>query len=540
MAKALYRTYRPRNFDEVLGQDAVVNVLKNQIKTGKISHAYLFEGERGSGKTTCAKIFAKAVNCLNPKDGSPCNTCENCKSIDEETTLDFVEMDGASNRRIDDIRELRDKVIYPPSKLKYKVYIIDEAHMITREAFNALLKIMEEPPSHLIFILCTTEADKIPSTILSRVQKFNFKRIEHKYILKEIERILNDLDITMDIESKNLIIKNAHGAMRDALSILDKIISTGKNEYTISEIDKLLGTVDFENIYKLYRSINEFNSKEALENLFYLRNLNKSDNEILEQLLIFYRDILIYSNTKNSKFLENYDTESYVKEECKLTDFLRLEYNVKIISDFLSKIEKSDNPKILSELCILKLINYKIENDFENRIERIENYLFNNKSLYENNLPEDKEILKRKNNIEKNKEELKNSNNLNLGKTNLYKEEKKDKEIPTNKILTEENIKEILLKSAGPIVAECVDKNIHILENEVNFSINRDNEFVFEILNEKKESIKNEIFNFTGKEYNIKVKFEEKKEEIENSSKEIEKTSLDKLKDIFGEDIKLK
>src|SRR5699024_10208571 len=163
MAKALYRQYRPQTFDQVLGQDRVVNVLKNQVQKGMISHAYLFAGERGCGKTTCAKIFAKAINCKNPKNGSPCLECENCLSIDNETTMDVVEMDVASNRRIDDIRQIKETVMYPPNNLKYKVYIIDEAHMITKEAFNALLKIMEEPPSHLVFILATTEIDKIPS-----------------------------------------------------------------------------------------------------------------------------------------------------------------------------------------------------------------------------------------------------------------------------------------------------------------------------------------------------------------------------------------
>ena len=169
MAKALYREYRPKRFDEILGQDRVVNVLRNQVITGKISHAYIFSGERGTGKTSTAKIFAKAINCKNPKNGSPCLECENCLAIENETTIDVVEMDAASNRRIDDIRNLKDNVIYPPNNLKYKVYIIDEAHMITREAFNALLKIMEEPPKHLVFILATTEIEKVPSTILSRV-----------------------------------------------------------------------------------------------------------------------------------------------------------------------------------------------------------------------------------------------------------------------------------------------------------------------------------------------------------------------------------
>ncbi|WP_306483810.1 DNA polymerase III subunit gamma/tau, partial [Anaerococcus sp.] len=231
MAKALYRQYRPKTFDKVLGQDRVVNVLKNQVKNNNFSHAYIFAGERGCGKTTCAKIFAKAINCLHPVDGSPCLECENCKAIDDESTIDIIEMDAASNRRIDDIRNLKDNVIYPPNKLKYKVYIIDEAHMITREAFNALLKIMEEPPSHLVFILATTEIDKIPNTILSRAQNFEFNKIEKGKIKEQISLILKDKNIEMENEAIDLIIRKAKGAMRDALSILDQVLSYDTKAY---------------------------------------------------------------------------------------------------------------------------------------------------------------------------------------------------------------------------------------------------------------------------------------------------------------------
>src|SRR5699024_6669639 len=255
MAKALYRQYRPKIFEEVLGQDKVINVLKNQIKNNNFSHAYLFAGERGCGKTSAAKIFAKAINCLNPQDGSPCLECENCRAIEEETSLDVVEMDAASNRRIDDIRNLRDNVIYPPANLKYKVYIIDEAHMITREAFNALLKIMEETPKHLVFILATTEIDKIPKTILSRVQKFEFNKIDDSKIKEQINIILKDLDIKMENDAIDLIIRKAKGAMRDALSILDQVLSFDKDEFLLKDVEFILGSVDFEKIDRLVKNI---------------------------------------------------------------------------------------------------------------------------------------------------------------------------------------------------------------------------------------------------------------------------------------------
>ena len=183
MYQALYRQYRPKTFDEVLGQNHITNILKNQIQKGNIGHAYLFSGTRGTGKTSTAKIFSRAVNCLNPNNGNPCNGCEICKGILDESIMDIIEMDAASNRKIDDIRDLKDKVIYPPSRTSYKVYIIDEVHMLTTEAFNALLKTLEEPPKHLIFILATTEPQKLPQTILSRCQRFDFKRITTKDII---------------------------------------------------------------------------------------------------------------------------------------------------------------------------------------------------------------------------------------------------------------------------------------------------------------------------------------------------------------------
>ena len=317
MAKALYRQYRPQKFDDVLGQDRVVNVLKNQVKSSQISHAYLFAGERGCGKTTCAKIFAKAINCLNPKDGSPCGECENCKTIDEESSMDVVEMDAASNRRIDDIRSLKETVIYPPNSLKYKVYIIDEAHMITKEAFNALLKIMEEPPSHLVFILATTEIDKIPKTILSRVQQFEFNKIEKDSIIKQIDIILDDYGIKMDNKAKELIVSKANGAMRDALSILDQVLSIDIKDFTIDEVENILGVVDSESISNLLDNIIALNQKDSLEILFRLRANNKDNLEILESLIAYLRDIMVYKISGSYKNLSSTDNIDDIAEKAK-------------------------------------------------------------------------------------------------------------------------------------------------------------------------------------------------------------------------------
>ena len=223
--KALYRKFRPRIFEEVVGQTSVTQTLRNQIASGKIGHAYLFSGIRGTGKTSTAKIFSRSVNCLNPSDGNPCNVCEICQGIIDERIMDVVEIDAASNNGVDHIRELRENVKYPPSEAKYKVYIVDEVHMLSQGAFNALLKTLEEPPSYVIFILATTESHKIPATIHSRCQEYEFKRLGYDDILYQLTMVTDSMNISVDDESLRLIINNAEGAMRDALSLLDQVIS---------------------------------------------------------------------------------------------------------------------------------------------------------------------------------------------------------------------------------------------------------------------------------------------------------------------------
>ena len=372
MAKALYREYRPQTFDQVLGQDRVVNVLKNQVKNNNFSHAYIFAGERGCGKTTCAKIFAKAINCLNPKDGSPCLECENCKAIDEETTIDIIEMDAASNRRIDDIRNLKDNVIYPPNKLKYKVYIIDEAHMITREAFNALLKIMEEPPSHLVFILATTEIDKIPNTILSRAQNFEFNKIDSSKIKEQINIILRDKKIKMENEAIDLIIRKAKGAMRDALSILEQVISYNNEEFTVSDVENLLGVVDFYAVDKLTSAIFAYEQKEALSYIFNLRANNKSNKDILDSLTFYLRDIMIYKMSGDESIFENEERADFIRKKSSEIEIDRLLDMLDILNDYANKLRTSDNTDLIIELMIVRLINFKDVKSLDSRLRILE------------------------------------------------------------------------------------------------------------------------------------------------------------------------
>ncbi|WP_195217720.1 DNA polymerase III subunit gamma/tau [Anaerococcus vaginalis] len=579
MAKALYREYRPQKFSDVLGQDRVVNVLKNQVKSGQISHAYLFAGERGCGKTTCAKIFAKAINCLNLIDSSPCGECENCKSIEEESTMDVVEMDAASNRRIDDIRNLKETVVYPPNNLKYKVYIIDEAHMITREAFNALLKIMEEPPSHLVFILATTEIEKIPKTILSRVQKFEFNKIGREDIIKQIDIILSDRNITIEQEAKELIVKKAKGAMRDALSILDQVLSIDKNNFTLKDVENILGLVDFESLDKLIANIISYNQKDSLDLLFDLRNNNKDDKDILDGLVGYFRDIMIYKTSQNQKYIENLDYLDLIKEKIEKISSDRLVSYLEILNDYSNRMKLSDNSALLMEMAILRLINLKDDENILSRLKKLEennssnsidiinklvdkkfeninlnNFIKNSKPSLdyekkeENNiekLDENEKIFEEKNKDIENKEidnkieenfENKHSDNEDIESENSFEDISLEKE--------EENIfLNEFTSSCSPIL------KVWIRDEGFNYDINVDiftiyftNNLYYQFLEGAKAKIKEILKNVSGRDFTIKVSsIDKKKSNKNNSIRESKNDSNDdvmkKLEKVFGNNL---
>ena len=376
MKQAIYREFRPKDFTRVVGQSHIVEILKNQIKTGNLGHAYLFSGIRGTGKTSCAKIFARAVNCLNPKDGNPCNECENCKMILNDKALEVVEMDAASNRRIDDIRELKEKVIYPPQIVKYKVYIIDEAHMITNEGFNALLKILEEPPKHLIFILATTEIDKLPDTIISRCQRFEFKRIHNLDIVKNINYILNNLNVEVEEDGINLISELSSGAMRDALSLLDQVVATGKEKITVEDINECLGLVNLNKLFELSNSILNSSKNETIENFRNLVENGKTPNNIIIDLIKHFRNIvLVKSIKKELTTLNDVEYKRYLEH----SNQFRMDELIFILENLLDvedKMKKSDMQNALAELLIIKICSYRKEkSEMEKRIEALENMI---------------------------------------------------------------------------------------------------------------------------------------------------------------------
>lgn len=355
MYLALYRKYRSKTFDTVVGQKHVTEILKHQVKNNEISHAYLFSGTRGTGKTSVAKILSRAVNCLNPQDGNPCNECNICKEIFKDRLMDVVEMDAASNNGVDDIRELKEKVIYPPGLSKYKVYIIDEVHMLSRGAFNALLKILEEPPSHLIFILATTEPEKIPQTVLSRCQRFNFKRLSVEEIKDNLRYISIQEGKTVEEEVFTLIANNSDGAMRDALSLLDQCFSYDE-EITYDRATDILGFTDTEYIFKLCNEIIEKNHIEALKVVDEVFNQGKDLNQFIKDLAFHFRNLLISSEMDNTgNLIYSKDIERY-KEQGKKFGTSYILNAISIINELTSQARYAMDVRLVLEMGIVKLI----------------------------------------------------------------------------------------------------------------------------------------------------------------------------------------
>lgn len=377
MYKALYRKYRSKTFDELYGQEAVVASLKNQVKNNEISHAYIFQGTRGTGKTSAAKILSRAVNCLHPVDGNPCNECENCKRILNESVLDVVEMDAASNNGVDDIRDLKDKVIYPPQVLKYKVYIIDEVHMLSKGAFNALLKILEEPPRHLIFILATTEIEKIPATILSRSQKFNFKRISVEDIEDNLKRITELEGKSCDDEVFTLIAKTADGAMRDALSVLDQLLTKNRDHIKLEDAMEVLGISSSDLLFSLSSAMIKRDINSSLDVIDEIYREGVDFNTLASQILSHFRDILLVKTLSNPKKIV-YTT--YLKEFQNLAGSLELEDLldiIEVLKELALEIKYADNKRVVFEMNAVKICSRSSKKDLEGRIKLLEDRINN-------------------------------------------------------------------------------------------------------------------------------------------------------------------
>ena len=375
MHKALYRVYRPKTFGDVVGQEHIVKTLKNQIKNNNIGHAYLFSGTRGTGKTSTAKIFARAVNCLNPINEEPCNECEICIDTLNDNIMDIVEIDAASNNSVDDIRELRESVKYTPSKAKYKVYIIDEVHMLSQGAFNALLKTLEEPPSYVIFILATTAPHKIPATILSRCQRFDFKRVSSKDIASRMSYICKKENIEAEEKALSLIARNSQGALRDALSILDQCMSFGNEMIEYNDVIELLGTVNIDELFELSQSIIDENTKKSLEILNEFIIWGKDIRNLINDLIDHFRNLMVCKVSKDLDEIISLPEESIerLKEQSQnvnINDLIRI---LNILSETQDSMKSSSNTRILAEVTIMKIAQPMFDESKEALIKRIEN-----------------------------------------------------------------------------------------------------------------------------------------------------------------------
>lgn len=375
MHKALYRVYRPKNFNDVIGQEHIVRTLKNQIENNNVGHAYLFCGTRGTGKTSTAKIFSRAVNCTNLHNDEPCNECENCREILEDKTMDVVEIDAASNNSVDDIRELRENVKYSPAKSKYKVYIIDEVHMLSQGAFNALLKTLEEPPSYVIFILATTEPHKIPATILSRCQRFDFKRVTVKDISSRMRYICEKEGIEADEKALNLIARNSQGALRDALSILDQCISFEGNKISYNDVIELLGSVNIEQLFDLAESIIKEDTRKSLQILNDFIIWGKDVRNLVNDLIDHFRNLMVckISNDLDEIISLPEETIDLLKQQAETIDTNNLIRILNILSETQDGMKISSNPRVLMEVTMMKIAQPMFDESKEALIKRIEN-----------------------------------------------------------------------------------------------------------------------------------------------------------------------
>ena len=373
MHKALYRKWRPLVFDDVIGQDYIVTVLKNQIATGKIGHAYLFTGTRGTGKTTCAKIFSKAVNCSHHINGDPCLECDVCNSIQNGSAIDVVEIDAASHTGVDNIRDIIEESVFLPAVCKYRVYIIDEVHMLSTSAFNALLKIMEEPPAHIIFILATTEVHQVPVTIISRCQRFDFSRIEDSLIIEQLLKVADGEGIVLERDAAAVIARLADGGMRDALSLFDQCAGFD-NHVTCDVVSKVSGQADKSFIKDMAAAICEENAANALSLSMKAHSGCLSFSFIIAELISFFRDVMVAKSVgvKNSElFADASDLESISQYAQKLS-LGHIMYCLDTLSQALNTIGKSSYPNVSFEQCLIKLCSPSLNTEQDALLSRIE------------------------------------------------------------------------------------------------------------------------------------------------------------------------
>lgn len=521
MYQALYRKWRPKIFSDVVGQDHVTKTLQNEIRSNRIGHAYLFIGSRGTGKTSCAKIFAKAVNCLESVDGNPCGQCEICAGIEQSQIMDIVELDAASNNGVNDIREICDSANFTPAKAKYRVYIIDEVHMLSQGAFNALLKTLEEPPSHVIFILATTEAHKIPATILSRCQRFEFNKIKPEDIKKRIEYIAKEEKVELSEKAASIIARLSDGAMRDALTILDKCMGVTSN-ITENEVTNIVGIENSENLFALANAVIDQKVDDAFKVVEDINKSSKNFSTICEEMINLFRNLMLVNLLENARELVALSAEDY-EELISLSEKVSIDKIINILdvlAESLNKMSKVINPKIEFEMCLVKLCSPELNvsiYDLKKRIDTLETML-------------SKKIFVVEKNIEKNVAEVKDINNssekFELKPEPIDKDEnvQSDLEVTNRKSMQDifdeaEVMKDWpkvleVLKSYSPTVAIAF-KNSKAYLSDPFVLIDSDNEVAFELLRKssQRDKMRLAIKEVTGKNYKLGPYKKEKKEQ---------------------------
>lgn len=545
MYQVLYRKWRPKIFADVVGQPHVTTTLKNELKSSRIAHAYLFTGSRGTGKTTCAKILAKAINCLDLKDGDPCGECDNCKGIENGTIMDVVEIDAASNNGVDNIRDLREESSFTPSVAKYRVYIIDEVHMLSIGAFNALLKTLEEPPEHVVFILATTEVHKLPATILSRCQRFDFHRIDSSEIYKRLKYITEQEGKILNEDAGMLIASLSDGALRDALSLLDQCMGKAKNVITTEIVVQTAGLAGNEHLFQIVNLISEKNISQLISTIDELYMQSKDMGRLLEELTEHFRNMMLIKIMSAPRHMMVVTDDDYKKLEIqskifKLDDIISI---MESLEDTLQKLNKGINAKTELELLMIKLCSPNLDeqiNTLSKKIETLEKVIKNN------DVPISKQTFLENSKVDTNCER----------KSNITSEKIQDKKEKVNSNVKVTNNKsnndiwqQVLneLKPVSKILYTSLSKSKAVIEGNIAYIDG--SPFTNSLLNqsEKRDILIKLLKDVTGKEeFTIKNWSEKSNQKLSNESTSIldksqQETVLDNfISNIDDDDINIK
>lgn len=562
--QAIYRKWRPMIFEDIIGQGHITQTLKNQILNDKIGHAYLFCGTRGTGKTSCAKVFSRAVNCLNPQDGSPCNECDVCKGIIDGSILDVKEIDAASNNGVDNIREIRDDVRYVSTNAKYTVYIIDEVHMLSSGAFNALLKTLEEPPEHVIFILATTEAHKVPQTILSRCQRFDFKRIKPSDIILRMKEIAHGDGLNISDDAYELLARLADGSMRDGLSILERVVSACGNSITAENITSTLGISTAESVFQITEAIENGDINKIISVIDAIMSDGKDLRVFIDSLIKNFRDMLLCKIADNSDSMLDYNAEDMVKLKALAgrMSFEKISHAASVLSDAQADTKWVKSPRIIYELALIKIARPEFDDSPASVLDRLTSL----ESKVANGAVTDTSSLSDR--IKRLEEKVKNGVTVSAPavKDEKPKEEKKKasvrlyRPIPEYELTSDnpivkaaknwDNISRTMSNNAGHLKPCLMNRPITIDADGIILLFNREEKGTHDIAVMFKDKLQQTFKRASGTEYAIKMAYKDEiqeelvdfwnlpssgSENSENSGAEVSPDPLDNLMQNFGE-----